>query len=117
ATCHDPKYLFADGRKNNNVSAGAGFTVHNALSLVNVGYKLQLAERDCPPDAAPTDVCRSVFSWNGQYQSAAGVLNLAGLGAAAMNSSKVRVAHVIRTKYAVDYMNAFGSPPPDGREY
>ncbi|HEU0037147.1 MAG TPA: cytochrome c peroxidase [Kofleriaceae bacterium] len=114
--CHDPQKFFVDTRSNpNQVSIGAGYTKHNALGLVNLGYKSVVAAQNCArPDA--DELCAVVFSWNGQYSTAGGVLNLAALGKAAMNSSKPQLAQVVHDNadYLTAYVALFAGYPPVG---
>lgn len=120
ASCHDSRRgdegrrrYFVDRRSEpNNVSSGSSYTRHNALSLVNLGYKDAVARDNCRgPDADPQR-CGKVFSWTGIYDSPGAVLALAN-GKAAMNSSPALVAATIcaEPRYAVLYQEVFDAVP------
>lgn len=110
--CHDPKKFFVDPRAT-NISLGADYTGHNALGLVNTGLKAVRAKQLC--DGVESEICNLVFAWNGRYNTPGDVLKIAGLGKAAMHSTRHIIAEVIRNNgsYLVNYTAAFGPPPPD----
>jgi cytochrome c peroxidase len=115
ASCHDPGKFFIDARSQpNNVSLGTGYTKHNAMSVVNVAFKSVVAEANCASGDADPRVCSAVFSWTGAYPTPGGVLNLAGLGQAAMNSTKEQMVAVVRDNpsYLASYFNIFDGYPP-----
>ncbi len=98
--------FFVDTRSQpNNVSSGAIYTGHNAMSLVNIGFKAKIAAQTC--GTGSPDYCLAVYSWNGRYSSPGRVLELAGLKA--MNSTQDRMAQVVRENptYAMLYQAAF----------
>jgi cytochrome c peroxidase len=85
-TCHDPGRWFIDSRTPNNVSESAtGWTKRNTPTLINVGYKFDLAPGD-----------KSVFTWSGKYKSPGAVLDLAITSA--MGSTHENVADVVLGK-------------------
>ncbi len=108
-TCHDPTQGFIDSRTPNRVSlASSGWTTRNSMTLLNVGYKEQLAHG------------AAVFTWSGgsaklgeQFTSAGQVLDLAIR--LPMKSSHHQVANVIRANgnYFMQYTAAFSGPPTD----
>jgi len=105
ATCHDPTRSFADPRVANNVSAGAlTFTGRNAISLVNVALKDDLA----PP------AHHAVFTWDGRYKSPGAVLALAA-GKPMGNDAAERIARVVRDHptYRAEYEALFAAPSSD----
>ncbi|MGE5185129.1 MAG: cytochrome c peroxidase [Acidobacteriota bacterium] len=105
ATCHNSTKGFIDSRTPNRVSLGSVvWTGRNSMTLLNVGYKEQLASG------------ASVFTWSGgngklgeQFTSAGQVLDLAIRSP--MESSHHHVAALIRTNgnYAMLYTAAFGT--------
>jgi cytochrome c peroxidase len=104
-TCHDPRQWFIDSRTPNNVSQSAsGWTKRNAMTIVNIAYKYDLATGD-----------KSVFTWDGEYTSPGAVLDLAIR--AAMGSTHERVADVVLGKivlangtYESQYRALFPAP-------
>ena len=113
ASCHDAKRFMIDTRSSpQNVSSGAGYTRHNALTVMNLGYKYALAEQACDAAGADPLLCDRVFSWTGVYPTAGEVFILAN-GAGAMNSSGDRRARTIcdDPRYRGLYLAAFGGLP------
>jgi cytochrome c peroxidase len=110
-SCHDTTKFLSDTRSQpNNISIGTLYTKHNALGLINAARKEQVADEQC----AKSDrfLCRNVFSWNGQYETAGDVVRLALKKA--MSSDLPTAGGVVRLnpmKYAADYKAAFGRPP------
>jgi cytochrome c peroxidase len=104
-TCHDPTNWFIDSRTPNNVSESAtGWTKRNTPTLINVGYKYDLATGD-----------RSVFTWDGRRSSPGAVLDVAITSA--MGSTPAHVEDVVLGKivlpnatYESQYRALF-SPP------
>src|SRR5262249_34055033 len=105
-----PLYFIDTRSAPSNVSSGAAkYTKHNAMSLINIGFKTQIAERNC---VGSDDVfCTHVFSWTGVYDTPANVLQLAGLKA--MNSNITLIAHQVAANpiYVADYRDAFDEEP------
>lgn len=120
AACHDSRKpagqqrrFFVDTRSSpSNVSSGAKYTKHNALSVVNVGYKSSVAARNCTELDADPMLCNKVFSWTGIYDTPGGVLQLAN-GAAAMNTTPAIMGEVIcgNNRYRLLYTIAFDGLP------
>jgi cytochrome c peroxidase len=126
ANCHDSSKLdskdmspnpkrrfFTDTRSQpSNISSGANYTKHNAMSVVNVAFKSVVAAQNCAAaDASP--FCANAFAWTGAYPTPGGVFNLAG--PKAMNSDGKIVGKVIRDdpKYSAMYINLFHILPCD----
>jgi cytochrome c peroxidase len=106
-----PRRFFVDTRSQpGNVSSGSKHTRHNALSVVNLGYKSAVARETCGPDAHP--LCAQVYSWSGAYPTPAGVLTLAN-GSAAMNTDGTIASQLIcsEPRYRDLYLMTFGSLP------
>lgn len=111
--CHATDHMFIDTRSRpGQISIGASYTAHNALSLVNSTYKATVATRACAqPDAGPD--CSKVFSWNGQYADNAGVLQLALTRAMGQSPSTYRgaVASLVEPHavHAAEYDSVFAN--------
>ena len=120
ASCHDStkpegarRRYFVDTRSQpGNVSSGAKYTRHNALSVVNVSYKSAVARELCAGPGRHPSHCEQVYSWFGAYDNPAGVLNLAN-GAAAMNTNGALMGSVIcnKARYLELYYRIFGGVP------
>lgn len=108
ASCHDSTKFFTDTRSPGQVSIGTGYTRHNALGLVNTDYK-RIVVRDLCPHPDPGH-CTHAYSWNGQYDAAGAVLELA-LKDRAMNSNQDTIACVVAKKYSAEYRGVFSRPP------
>ncbi len=108
ADCHDAKNGFIDSRTPDNVSLCAaqgasprcatGRTKHNAMSLLDLGYKQQLGAG------------RTVFTWIGQYTTAGDVFELAIKTPMASNPVQVAQALQANGGYVMLYTAAFGPP-------
>lgn len=110
-TCHDTG-AFVDPRAPNAVSQGAlGWTKRNAMTVVNLGLKDDLAPAG---DIAPTK--HQVFSWIGAYDSAGAVLDLAITKA--MGSTHDELAKTITSEPTlwIPYASVFGTSSPSPAE-
>ncbi len=107
ASCHDPDHYFVDVRSQpTNVSSGAIYTSHNAMSALDAAYKSAVAARNCDaPDADP--LCANVFAWTGAYATPGGVLNLAGTNAMRSNGTIMRDVIEADATLHLDYFRAF----------
>jgi cytochrome c peroxidase len=92
ASCHAPEHWFSDPRARRNVSWGLGFTRRNTPSLVNV-------------------IFYEVFAWDGRTDSLQGQCAVAYQSAAVMAGTRERAAAFIRSNYAAEYREVFGSEP------
>jgi len=93
ASCHDLARGGADTESvPGNVSAGAGWTDVNALSVVNAVYQ-------------------QLYGWNGRADSLWGLTFAVGEGATTMNGNRLHTLHVIIDNYWAAYTNVFGAPP------
>jgi cytochrome c peroxidase len=103
SSCHDPNGAFIDTRSQpGNISIGADYTTHNALSVMNIGFKSEVADGICSGSSDPH--CEAVFTWNGRSTHAYDVFAIA-LKGAPMNSNEDIVAGVVRNKFA--YLQAY----------
>ena len=110
ASCHDSATFFTDTRSQpGQVSIGTGYTKHNALGLVNIGYKRLVARDACKlPDADA--YCANVYSWDGQYDTPGAVLGLA-LREKAMNSDHATLAATVAKNHSAGYVELFQLGP------
>ena len=103
-SCHDPKRAWIDSRVPDDVSQGAAsFTGHNALTLLNLVYKVELGHGNA-------------FTWIGKFGKPGDVIVNLALPKA-MNTSAANVMTAIQSNpsYAALCATAFGSctPTPD----
>lgn len=113
ASCHDSTKFFTDTRSQpGQVSIGTGYTMHNALGLVNTGYKGLVVGDHCKlADCKPSDACcANVYSWNGQYATAGAVLGLA-LKERAMNSNNGLLSAMVAKNHWTEYVGLFQYGP------
>jgi cytochrome c peroxidase len=109
ASCHDSTAFFTDTRSQpGQVSIGTGYTKRNALGLVNIGYKRQVARDNCRLSDADA-YCANVYSWNGQYSTSGAVLDLALRKA--MNSDHETLAAAVAKNHSTEYLGLFGGGP------
>jgi cytochrome c peroxidase len=98
-TCHDPKHGWIDSRVPDNVSQGAtGFTKHNALTMLNLAYKLGHANAN-------------TFTWVGQFDNPGDVITKIAIPKA-MGGSITQVQSAINNNYGLLQMAAFGGATP-----
>ncbi len=93
-TCHLPSHAFSDGRADNAVSAGIGWTRRNSPGLVNVGYYVS-------------------FGWDGRADALWAQGKHAFEAGATMSGDKLVLVQQVARRYGDRYQRVFGSLPAD----
>lgn len=92
--CHEPSHWFSDGRADNRVSLGQGWTKRNSPALVNVGYYV-------------------TFGWDGRADALWAQGKHAFEGPATLNGDKLVLAQQLARRYRDRFFQVASTQLPD----